>query len=376
MSELVSFCSTDRLRGMYDIAGGNEPYLPLEEVKRRTNLTLVLRMIADTPVHRDIIRSGYEVGLSQSYQWTRYIDAGVMMFSTDLRLATIKGSRRSMRNQLRFDDGNTSLDCGDCWTMAKRRVYALSTIFSRALQVLPDIDNRGQTDCSICCESMEGKEVFSCPNKHQVHLECWNNWTRSSGNRRCVVCRCDTATNCSPSREHLGHHLVVKPDSADDRAIGMFVAKTHLCGNNHKLKYFIDTLFRCPTTPKITEVCPVDATKIVMKSPVLEDYVDVLTYFRTEENKEQMKNIGAKYNTIDEMNEARMLTLMRQDYGSDRAMELLETNTSNNARHRLHNELYIKHYLMVEPDEYYISALKDMYERMLTNTTPLQYVSV
>lgn len=376
MGELVSFCATECLRGLYDIAGGNEPYLPIEEVKQRTNLTPVLRMIANVPVHKDIIRSGYELGISQSYRWTRYIDAGVMMFSTDLRLVSIIGSKRRVKNQIRFDDGNTSLDCGDCWTMAKRKVYALSTIFSRALEVLPDIDNRGQTDCSICAESMEGKEVFSCPNKHQIHLECWNNWTRSSGNRRCVVCRCDTATNCGPSREHLGHLLVVKPDNADDRAIGMFVSKNHLCGNNHKLRYFIDTLFRCPTTPKITEVCPFDATKIVMKTPVLEDYVDVLTYFRTEENKAYMKNIGYRYSTMEEMNEARMLTLMRQDYGSDCAMELLESNTSNTARNRLHNELYIRHYVMVEPDTYYISALKVVYERMLTNTSPYQNVSV
>jgi hypothetical protein len=298
------------------------------------------------------------------------------MFNDDLRYATIIGSKRRVNNQIKFDDGNTSIPAPDCWTLTKTSCPAVSTIFSRALAVLPDVDNRGQQDCSICCESMEGKETFSCPNKHQIHLECWNNWTRSSGNRRCVVCRCDTATATNPSREHLGHHLVLKPDYADDRAIGVYASRLGYAMLSVKMKYFVDTLFRCPITPKITEVCPHDATKIIMKKPVIEDYAEVLTYFRTPENIAYLRLIRATHYNDNEMNDAKMLTHLRQDYGSERAYEMIEANLEYTAKQKLKNDVYIKHYVIPETDAYYIDQMKIYYERILLNTGIIQNVSV
>ena len=369
MPERYEPCDSENvLRSVKDKSEvGATNFRQLSTLELLTNAHPTLRMLK-TLKTEEYIKRGYIFGLMSGGQYN-YYDTGSLAFSPDLTRLTTIGKRR-VGNMVWFEGGDTQkFHMNECWFLGKQKIRKDIVVISRLNPALPTtLNDRGDTDCFICKEDMTGQTLFTCPNRHQSHLTCWNNWTQNqTTHMECCLCKVKITRALNIGKTYLRTEFQfgsAKHTTADLIAHKILHSASQLRGQMITAT-LIDTAYAFNTDLHLTDFYPAvpnDPLRHtpygVLRVPTETDpyWVALLTYFRSPENFERLRYGKFQIYHYDEDIYLADLRLTYPDTAFDKLQEVAGNPT---AKEMMKIETYIRHRVMTKSNADLIKLVCD-----------------
>ena len=235
-------------------------------------------------------------------------------------------------------------------------------------------------DCSVCLETLTGQRLITCPNRHQIHIACFNNYTIH--NKRCPECRSGYTTEeterakSDPTKMSM-RSLYTLPNLKEREAelmFGFYVKEAlntrHTSdydkgGHHDPFRMLLsDTIHRYV---KKTH-SPFFITKSGLNTyerikDTSECWTQMLEYLKSDENLTCLLNtdwvVGNHYS------EDQFLTSLVALLGNDAMLTLTNTATDQLARQRLRRQMFLYHHLNRADFSVFLEDINSFFERRI-----------
>lgn len=330
-----------------------------------TNVSPMLRLLLNLD-QSPYLRAGYELGLMPCDHNPNYTRTGAVIFNPDLTLCLINDGARRQGGKIRFTT-TLKVDAIDCFLLGKRKVRRTIVSINQLLPTAPPPE-RGETECPICKSEMGNEPLFTCRNGHQVHMRCWDEWTRTAVRDRtlCVLCRCDTTADPKTHLRTEFHIPAATHRDADLLALSIFKYALDVRGG--LMGYAVgDTLYRYTTDHHLTEYRSGDERHPELRGVIISTSIqrpfwrDFITYFRTPENISYLLGMSVP---IYHYGEATFLADLNRSNPVDVAMRLLTDNPDGDRRNGLKWRTYLETQILTKSND----ELIDFVKRIMNDT--------
>jgi hypothetical protein len=306
------------------------------------------------------LKAGYELGLMPCDSNPNYLREGTIVFNPDLTLCLINDGARRQGGKIRFTSTH-KYDAIDCFIIGKARMVRTIVSINQLLPTTPPPE-RQEAECTICKSDWGTEPRFTCRNGHQVHLRCWDEWTRVAVRDRtlCVLCRCDTTADPKAHLRTEFHLPTANHRDADLLALSVFKYALDLRGGLTGTAIG-DTLFRYTTEHHLTDWRSGDERHPEMRGVINRTTIhrpywrDFMTFFRSPENISYL--LGLKV-AVYHYAEANFLADLNRTNPVDVAMRLLTENHEGDRRSALKWRTYVEAQVLPKTDEEIIELVK------------------
>jgi hypothetical protein len=321
------------------------------------------------------LAAGYELGLMPCYSNPNEMPSGCLFFNPTLTECVVNDGARRQGCLIRL--GGVKHDASDCFVLGKTQIRIGVVRVSQKLASLPP-PNRAENECPICRDDMAAAPRFTCPNGHQTHQTCWDEWKVSPPIRDkhlCVICRCDTT---QVPKKHLRtefHMPTTSHRNADLLALSVFKFALGLGAGSLLGTAVGDTLFRFKTEHHLTEWRAGSEDEPVKRGVIISTRIqhpywrDFLTFFRSAENIDYLLSLNVKVLDF-QYGEGQFLADLNANNPVEEAMRMLTEAVREDKRDALKWRTIVAVQIITKTDEEILGFVKQAMSSVKNNPPP------